>query len=321
VYSAALEKGFGPASVINDAPLSIDAGGQTWEPQNDDGKMDGPVSMRTGLKKSKNLVSIRILRTITPAYVREYLGRFGFDPEKHPANLTMTLGTGSVTPVQLASAYAVFANGGYQVAPYLIQKVADARGNILLESKPTPAGQEKARVLDGRNAFIMDSMMRDVVRSGTGYLAGQKLGRSDLAGKTGTTNDAVDGWFAGYGGDVVAVAWMGYDKPRSLGGKEFGGTVALPIWIDYMRVALRGKPEAQRPIPDGIVQVDGDWIYQEYAGDNAVRSVDVEDNRSFWDKLFNRSEPGVQPAPGQPPQAPPPKSKQPQQPNDMTYRG
>jgi penicillin-binding protein 1A len=291
VYSAALEKGFSPSTIINDAPLTeetAEGGNQAWNPGNDDGTYAGPVTMRTGLKRSRNLVSIRLLRAITPQYAQDYITRFGFEAARHPANLTLTLGTGSVTPAQMAAAYAVFANGGYQVTPYLIGKVLDARGNVLIESKPFGAGHAGARVLDPRNAFIMDSMMRDVVRSGTGYMAGQRLGRSDLAGKTGTTNDAVDGWFAGYGADIVAVAWMGYDQPRSLGGREFGGTLALPIWTDYMRQALRGKPETRRPVPDGLVQVEGDWMYAEYANASAdaVRSIGVEQPKSFWERLF-----------------------------------
>ncbi|RZI42631.1 penicillin-binding protein 1A [Herbaspirillum sp. HC18] len=314
IYSAALEKGFSPATTINDAPLSLTAsdtgGGPAWDPQNDDGNYEGPVTMRTGLKRSKNLVSIRILQAITPTYAQEYLSRFGFDPNKHPANLTMTLGTGSVTPVQMAGGYAVFANGGYQVAPYLVQKVVDARGNVLTEVKPTVAGEENARVIDQRNAFIMDSMLRDVVNAGTGYAASQKLGRRDLAGKTGTTNDAMDGWFAGYAGDVVAVAWMGYDQPRSLGGREFGATLALPIWTDYMRVVLRGRGPIQRAVPAGLIQSDGDWMYEEHANGNAVRSVGVDEIRSFWDRLF-----------GNRPSSPPAIDVEKQRQNDMMYRG
>nr|WP_245549305.1 penicillin-binding protein 1A [Noviherbaspirillum massiliense] len=289
IYSAALEKGFSPATEINDEPLSEDeahSGTDKWNPSNDDGNYDGPVTMRTGLKKSKNLVSVRILRAITPAYAREYLTRFGFDAERHPENLTMTLGTGAVTPLQLAGAYAVFANGGARIAPWLIRKIVDAHGNVLSETQPASADDQAARVLDPRNAFIMDSMLRDVVRSGTGYLATQKLKRGDLAGKTGTTNDAVDGWFAGYGGDVVAVAWMGYDQPKSLGGREFGGTLALPMWIDYMRSALRGVPEARRAVPAGLVQNEGDWTYEEYLNGNAVTALDVDTGKSFWDRLF-----------------------------------
>jgi penicillin-binding protein 1A len=300
IYSAALEKGFSPSTIINDAPLSEDSaegGDRNWNPGNDDGTYAGPITMRTGLKRSRNLVSIRILRQITPQYAQDYITRFGFEAARHPANLTMTLGTGSVTPAQMAAGYAVFANGGYQVTPYLIHKVLDARGNVLIESKPHVAGDQGSRVLDPRNAFIMDSMMRDVVRSGTGYLAGQRLARGDVAGKTGTTDDAIDGWFAGYGADIVAVAWMGYDQPRSLGGREFGGTLALPIWTDYMRQALRGKPETRRPVPAGLVQVEGDWMYAEYVnaqGGNAVRSLDVEQPKSFWQRLF-----GPRPAPSE----------------------
>jgi penicillin-binding protein 1A len=301
IYSSALEKGFSPATLINDAPLAqdvADASGRAWNPGNDDGNYEGPVTMRTGLKKSKNLVSIRILREVTPTYARDYMARFGFDPQKHPANLTMILGTGAVTPMQMAGAYAVFANGGFQVTPYLIQKVVDARGNVLTESKPISAGDEASRVLDPRNAYVMDSMLRDVVRSGTGYMAGQKLGRRDLAGKTGTTNDAMDGWFAGYGGDTVAVAWMGYDQPKSLGSREFGGTLALPIWTDYMREALRNKPEIKRPVPEGLAQVEGDWMYEEYVNGDAVRAVDVETGpRTFWEKLFGTPPPIPVPSP------------------------
>jgi penicillin-binding protein 1A len=280
IYSAALEKGFSPGTVINDAPLAIDVsynGSRIWEPKNDDGNYHGPVSMRTGLVRSKNVVSVRILREIGPEYARNYLSRFGFDPDKHPANLTMALGSGAVTPLQMAGAYAVFANGGYQINPYLIQKITDARGTVLAEATPVQAGQEDVRVLDPRNAFAIDTMLRDVARYGTAAMATQKLGRMDLAGKTGTTNDSIDGWFAGYSGDLVAVAWMGYDEPKSLGNREFGSTLALPMWIDYMRAAQRGKPAPQRAIPEGLVQVDGDWMYREFASGGAVRSIGLEE--------------------------------------------
>lgn len=281
IYSAALEKGFFPATIINDAPLSLDAADGSgssggWEPHNDDGSYDGPLSMRYALAHSKNVVSVRILQAITPQYALSYLPRFGFDAAKHPANLTLALGTGAVTPMQMAAAYAVFANGGYRVGSYLIQKVVDAQGIVVSEAAPIAAGQESARVIDARNAFVMDSMMRDVVRSGTGAIAGQRLPRGDLAGKTGTTSDAIDGWFAGYGGDLVAVAWMGYDDPKSLGGREFGATVALPIWIQYMREALKGKPEFKLAVPPGLAQAEGDWMYQEFTAAGAIRSLGVE---------------------------------------------
>lgn len=297
IYSAALEKGFFPATMINDAPLEdLEEGTRpAWNPQNSDGTYAGPITMRTGLKQSKNLVSIRILRAITPSYAKDYIARFGFDLSRHPHDLSMALGTGSVTPLQLASAYAVFANGGFQVAPYLIKKVVNGRGNVISETRPVGAGDETTRVLDPRNAFIMDTMLREVVNSGTGHAARQRLGRDDLAGKTGTTNDAIDGWFAGYSGNVVAVAWMGYDKPRSLGSREAGSTVALPIWTEYMRVARRGKPDYQMSIPAGIARTENDWIYTEYIDGNAVYAVDVEQRKSFWNWLFPSLEPASQP--------------------------
>ncbi|KAB2910282.1 MAG: penicillin-binding protein 1A [Dechloromonas sp.] len=277
VYSAALEKGFSPATLMNDEPLSLPGseGGQPWEPRNDDG-YDGPITLRRALARSKNVVSVRLLQTITPAYARDYLQRFGFDAAKHPDNLTMVLGSGSVTPLQMAGAYAVFANGGFRITPWLIEKITDARGNVLWQAPPPPGRQERQAAIDPRNAFVIDSMLREVVSSGTGASASQRLGRHDLAGKTGTTSDAIDGWFAGYAGNVVAVAWMGYDQPRSLGSREFGATLALPIWTDYMRQALAGKPPSERTPPPGLSYVDGDWLYDEFQGDAGVKAVDVE---------------------------------------------
>jgi penicillin-binding protein 1A len=288
VYSAALEKGFSPATLMNDAPLSLPGGkgGQPWEPRNDDG-FDGPISLRQALARSKNVVAVRLLQAISPQYARDYLQRFGFDAAKHPANLTMVLGSGSVTPLQMAGAYAVFANGGFTVTPRLVQKITDARGNVLWEAPPPPARLEEQRAIDPRNAFIIDSMLREVARSGTGAQASQRLGRNDLAGKTGTTSDAVDGWFAGYSGNVVAVSWMGYDQPKSLGGREFGATLALPIWIDYMRQALSGKPPNERKPPPGVSYVDGDWLYDEFKGDDGVKTLDVEESplKSIFDTI------------------------------------
>jgi len=279
VYSAALEKGFNPSTIINDSPLDLtgaETGNEAWSPKNDDGKFDGPITMRTALAESKNVASVRILRSITVPFAHNYLGKFGFDLAKHPKNLTLALGTGSVTPAQLVGAYSVFANGGYTVEPYFIAKIVDGDGKVISEAKPRTSLPDDARVIDPRNAFVADSMLRQVTRTGTGA-AVAKLGRPDLAGKTGTSSDAVDGWFAGYGGGIVAVSWMGYDDSKSLGGKEFGSSVALPIWIDYMKVALQNRPAQERPVPTGLTQVDGEWLYDEFMGDAARHSLDMED--------------------------------------------
>jgi len=255
VYSAALEKGFTPATIINDAPLTftaIDTGSEPWEPRNFDGKFEGPMRLRTGLVKSKNLVSVRILQAISPQYAQDYVSRFGFDPKLHPPYLTMALGAGNVTPIQMATAYAVFANGGFRVAPYYVERIEDARGNVLFEAKPRAAGNGAERVIDARNAFVMSSMLRDVVRMGTAARA-MKLGRRDLAGKTGTTNEFVDAWFCGFSTGLVAVTWIGFDKPQSLGRNETGAQAALPIWMDYMGAVLKGVPEQPLAAPEGVV--------------------------------------------------------------------
>ena len=257
IYSASLEKGFTPATIIPDEPVVLEAeqtGSQRWEPKNFDGKFEGPMRLRTALAKSKNMVSIRILEAIGPKYAQEYVTRFGFEPEKHPPYLTMALGAGSVTAWQMARAYAVFANGGYLVQPYFILKIVDDRGNPLALAKPKRAGDESLRVLDPRNAFIMDHMMQDVTRYGTAARA-TRLGRSDLAGKTGTTNEFVDAWFAGYQPNLVGIAWLGFDQPKSLGRNQTGGVVALPIWIGYMDKVLKEIPEAPRTVPVGVISV------------------------------------------------------------------
>jgi len=257
IYSAALEKGFTPATVINDAPVVVDAsltGGLVWEPRNYDGKYEGPMRLRTALVKSKNMVSIRILQSIGTQYAQDYVRRFGFDADRHPPYLTLALGAGSVTPWQMARAYAVFANGGYRIDPYLIDRIVDDRGNLLAEAQPAKAGDESLRVIDARNAFIVDSMLQDVVRSGTGARAAS-LGRKDLAGKTGTTNDYVDAWFAGYQQELVGVAWIGFDQPKKLGTNETGALAALPIWMGYAGRALKGVPEVLPGAPPGVISV------------------------------------------------------------------
>jgi penicillin-binding protein 1A len=258
IYSAALEKGFTPASMVDDAPISFPASftgsGGAWEPHNFDGKYEGPMRLRTALTKSKNMVSIRVLNAIGVEYAQDYITRFGFAQKDHPAYLTMALGAGSVTPWQMAQAYAVFANGGYRVNPYLISRIEDSKGKIIEQTKFVEAGNDAERVIDARNAFLMTSIMQDVTRVGTAAKARQ-LGRSDLAGKTGTTNNHLDTWFAGFNPNKVAVVWMGYDKPQSLGGTETGGSAALPIWIKYMSIALRGLPDNYLNPPDGVSSI------------------------------------------------------------------
>jgi len=260
IYSAALEKGFTPATVLNDAPFVIDAaktGGQLWEPKNYDGKYEGPMRLRTALAKSKNMVSIRLLQAIGTGYAQDYIQRFGFDAKMHPAYLTMALGAGSATPLQMATAYSVFANGGYRVKPWFISRIEDNKGQVLYSAKPEVAGEDAERVLDERNAFIMTTLMRDVVRYGTGSKA-MALGRQDLAGKTGTTNDHVDAWFCGFQSQLVAVAWIGFDTPGNLGNNETGGVAALPIWMGYAGKMLKGVPETELAVPPGIVAVNID---------------------------------------------------------------
>jgi penicillin-binding protein 1A len=267
IYSASLEKGLTPATIIDDAPISFDAGhtgGQAWEPKNFDNKYEGPMTMRRGLMKSKNMISIRILNKIGAKYGQEYTTRFGFDAEKNPPYLTLALGAGAVTPLQMAAAYAVFANGGYKVNPYLISRVTDSSGRILSQAAPDKAGNEGNRVIDERNAFLMDSMLKDVVRFGTATKA-LVLKRPDISGKTGTTNDSIDAWFAGYQAKLVGIAWIGFDQPRSLGssGRETGGGLALPIWIGFMQSALKGMPIEERAVPGGLVNVNGEYFYAE----------------------------------------------------------
>jgi penicillin-binding protein 1A len=258
IYSAALEKGFTPATVLNDAPFVIEAaktGGQLWEPKNYDNKYEGPMRLRTALAKSKNMVSIRLLQAIGPGYAQDYIQRFGFEAKMHPAYLTMALGAGSATPLQMAAAYAVFANGGYRVKPWFISRVEDNRGETLYTARPERAGIDAERVLDERNAFLMTNLMRDVVRYGTAAKA-MSLGRQDLAGKTGTTNDHIDAWFAGFQGNLAAVAWIGYDTPTNLGANETGGAAALPIWMAYAAKVLKGVPETELVPPAGVVAVN-----------------------------------------------------------------
>jgi len=288
IYSASLEKGYTPASVIPDEPVSISAeetGSQAWEPKNYDGKYEGPMTMRTALAKSKNMVSIRLLRSIGTRYAQDYVTRFGFDADKHPPYLTLALGAGAVTPWQQLAAYSIFANGGYRIEPYIVRQILDDKGAVLAAIQPALAGDESLRAIDARNAWLMDSMMHDVVRRGTATRAAATLKRGDLAGKTGTTNDYIDAWFCGYQPTVVGIAWIGFDQPKRMGNGETGSAAALPIWIGFMEHALKGVPESWQEAPAGLVSITAsdpvgrtskEFIYREFLPPEVADDEDVK---------------------------------------------
>jgi penicillin-binding protein 1A len=277
LYSAALEHGVMPSTVINDAPLPPGAAGDRpdWDPQNSDLRFDGPMTLREALARSKNLVTIRLVQLLGTDTAREWSGRFGFDVDRQPGNLTLALGSGAATPMQLAGGYSVFANGGYAIKPQLIERITDAQGKVLFSSAP-PSLQEADRAISPRNAFVMDSLLQEVTRSGTAARAQATLKRPDVYGKTGTTNDAVDAWFAGFQPNMAAVVWMGYDEPRSLGAGESGGGLSLPIWIDFMRHALKDEPVHEPEVPDGLLKVDGEWRYSDFAEGGQRLQVGVD---------------------------------------------
>ena len=277
LYSAGLEHGVMPASLILDAPLSATGGDSSWQPHNSDGQFDGPLTLRQALAKSKNLVSVRLLQHIGLKPALAWAERFGFEPKRHPDNLTLALGAGSTTPLQMAQAYAVLANGGQRVTPVVIERITDAKGKLLFEAPPTFFTADAAEpAIPPRNAFITNSLLNEVTRSGTAAKAQAQLGRSDLYGKTGTTNEAVDAWFAGFQPSLVAVVWMGHDEPRSLGERESGGGLALPIWINYMRTALKNVPVNAEPAPPaGVVRRGNDWVYAEFAEGGGVERIGV----------------------------------------------
>jgi len=279
IYSAALEAGVTPATIVNDSPLFFGTGvtgGQPWEPKNYDGKFEGPMSMRRGLAKSKNMISIRILQTVGPQNAQAWAARFGFDAAKHPAYLTMALGAGSVTPMQMATGYSVFANGGFRVNPWLISHVSDQKGKLIMQTH-APMLNETMRAISPRNAFTMNSLLQEVTRSGTAASAQARLKRPDLYGKTGTTNDSLDAWFAGYQPTLAAVAWIGYDTPKKLGARETGGGLSLPVWIDFMAQALKDVPVMQYGVPEGVTNLGGEWFYDEYAGGAGITSLGLND--------------------------------------------
>ena len=320
IYSAALEKGFAPASIVNDAPVSYPAGpGQpNWEPRDDDPPA-GPISVRTALQKSVNLVAIRTLDYIGVPYAKDFItATYGFDPDKVPPYLPLALGAGQTNPLQLSAAYAVFANGGYRIQPYLIAQITDARGKVLSKAEPLVVGNGAPRVVAERNSYIMTSLLKSVAQRGTGARS-NSLGRTDLAGKTGTTNDAFDGWFAGYQRSLATVVWMGYDQPKSLGSKEFGAQLALPIWVDYMAKALKGVPQFDMPAPEGIRFIDGEPYYDNFTPESGLVSnvgvtvVDAISNFFGWTPnqapasgtpAATPNAPGTQQAPPSPRSAP-----------------
>ncbi len=278
IYSAALEKGFMPTTVVNDGPLFFDAGttgDQPWEPKNYDGNFEGPMPLRRALMKSKNMVSIRVLQSIGTRYAQDWITHFGFEREKHPAYLPMALGAGSVTPMQMAAGYSVFANGGYRVNPYLITRITDHKDRVLVDVQP-PLRGETSRAIPQRNAYIMDSLLQSVASGGTAAKAQATLKRVDLYGKTGTTNDSLDAWFAGFQPTLTAVVWMGYDTPRKLGDRETGGGLSLPIWISFMQTALKGVPVSEIQPPPGVVSIGGEVYYDEFTPGRGVTSLGVE---------------------------------------------
>lgn len=279
VYSAALDKGYTAATLVNDAPIVFadDALSQVWRPKNDNNTFLGPIRLREALYRSRNLVSIRLLQDLGIDSTLSYIERFGFERKDLPPNLSLALGTASLTPMEIAEGWSTFANGGYKVEPYLIERIEDRNGKQLFNANPTqtPAGIEQRaqqsnaalivgdqplpaepilaeQIIDGRTAYIMTSMLQDVIKRGTGRRA-MAMGRDDLAGKTGTTNESKDSWFSGYNADYITTVWAGFDQPESLGRNEYGGTVALPIWMSYMGAALKDKPSHLLPEPEGLL--------------------------------------------------------------------
>lgn len=277
IYAAGLEKGLTPETLISDRPFRLTAaqtGSKPWSPKNYGGNYENMVTMRKGLARSKNMVSIRIMQAVGPKYVQDYITRFGFDRERQPAVLPLALGAGTVTPLQLATGYSVFANDGYRVQPYLIDYITDGSDEVVMRAKPVVAGDNNARAIDERTAYVMNDMLREVATSGTGSRASAALNRRDIGGKTGTTNDSHDAWFAGFTPDLVGVAWMGFGQPRSLGAGETGGGLAMPIWINYMQSALQGLPQKPvRSMPTGLSKINGNFFFDEYPSNKAILRI------------------------------------------------
>ena len=273
LYSAALENGVMPETLVNDAPL---ANVGNWTPSNSDGSADGPIPLHTALAKSKNLVSIRLVQLLGTQKAREWTGHFGFEVGKQPDNLTLALGSGSTTPMQMASAYAVIANGGLKVSPVVIRRITDGDGKVVFDATLKKA-DEADRVVPARNAFLTGTLLNEVTRTGTAARAQAQLRRPDLFGKTGTTNDVFDAWFAGFQPNLVAVVWLGYDTPRSLGSHASGSSLALPAWIQFMATALKREPVVAMPVPDGVVRLESGWRYSEWAEGGFLTELGMND--------------------------------------------
>ena len=262
IYCAALDNGYTPASIVNDAPIVLgnDYSGPTWRPQNENRTFLGPIRLREALYRSRNMISIRLLQAMGIDSTIDYISRFGFDVNDMPRNLSLALGTASVTPMAVVGGWSVLANGGYKVTPFLIDRIENRSGRVVFKAAPrsapsarNPAPEAVAeQVVDSRTTYLLTSMLQDVIKRGTGRAA-SALHRPDIAGKTGTTNEAKDSWFTGYNGNYVTSVWAGFDKPQSLGRREWGVTIALPIWMDYMQVALAGTAPYSQPAPDGVV--------------------------------------------------------------------
>ncbi len=330
IYCAALDNGYTPASLVNDAPIVFaDANlDNVWRPKNDTNTFLGPIRLREALYKSRNLVSIRVLQALGVNPTIDYITRFGFNKQDLPPNLSLALGTATLTPIEIATGWSTFANGGYKVSPYLIQKIESRNGDTLFVANPpsvpadtttatapapgvaapeqtlvndtsnpalTQAPAVATRVVDGRTTFILNSMLEDVIKKGTGRRA-MALGRSDLAGKTGTTNDSKDAWFSGYNADYMTTVWTGFDQPETLGRREFGGTVALPIWMSYMGAALKDKPPHTQAEPEGIVSLRVDPVSGRAATPSTPNAYfelfKSEDTPPSVNELGNGSAPG-----------------------------
>ena len=287
IYAAALDHGVMPETLVNDMPL---ANMGNWSPANSDGSTDGPISVREALARSKNLVTIRLVQLLGAPAMREWTARFGFDKQRQPDNLTLALGTGATTPLQLASAYGALANGGYLLPATLIRSVTDSKGQVIFKA-PAYALDESLRVTSERNTFVTNTLLQEVTRSGTAARAQATLKRPDLYGKTGTTNDVVDAWFAGFQPDLVAVVWLGYDAPRSLGSHASGASLALPAWIEFMAFALKNVPVKEVAAPADVIKVDGQWRYSDWALGGGLVSLGLDDQMI---------EPGLIPQPSAP---------------------